>query len=243
MSKILQHTGLNDRYYEQDGKFYPSVTYILQWAKTSPFLKDWYKAHGFESDKIFETRSQVGSFVHDAIEQMAKLGAVYTEEDINKAMTTAGLGGFYTDQKESLFVKRCFLGIMNFFEDSKAQIVSSEHTVIASDYAGTVDLILTFPGSSDKWQVDIKTSKSIFDTHKYQIEAYRRATGCIRCGILQLGNTTKKRYTLSPTKEMDHDKHWAYFQAIKTLFYLDNPDPKPSEEVFPKEFKLPTNPL
>lgn len=229
--KQITQPQYDERFYEHEGRYYPSVTYILGWLPTAPELKEWIGNKGWEeSRRIMHLRGDIGSYVHNAIELMIKDGAKYTEADIDKDIK---------DEKEALFVKRCLLGFMNFIEElpEGSVILESEETVIAEDYAGTVDLTIKIDG--EIWIMDWKTSKSIRESHKIQLEAYRRAAGAKRCAVVQLGNRTKKRYTMSEVKEKNRDFLWAKFQQVKGLFYLENPDPRPTMEEFPKEFLLP----
>lgn len=234
MKQIIQHTGLDSRFYECDGKFYPSVTYILGWLPDSPQIKEWIGNKGWEeAERIKNHAAAVGSYVHNAIELMLKEGAIYTDED------------FYRDwksEKDILKIKRALTGTLNFFEEHEPIVLQAEQTILGEDYAGTIDLVCKFPKSKEPeavYIVDFKTSKSLQESHKLQVEAYRRAIGADYAACLQIGNTTKTRYTFSITKKDKQDFYWEKFQAVKAVYQLDCPNAQPRIEAFREEFKLP----
>jgi len=215
--------------------WFPAYHFIWKLgAPMSPFLIGWYKEYGHEADRIMKHKERIGSFVHDRIEQMSKHRIGTSVELIED---------FFRDPGDVLFVKRCFEGFLNFMKEHEAYIISSEKMILGEDWGGTMDLELRIKDDKykNKWVVDIKTSKSVFEEHLIQVETYRRTCGADRGGALILGNSTKKRYTFTEVPVKKQDVLYAKFLAAKEFAYitmLDRGTIAPTEEVFPKEFKL-----
>ena len=215
--------------------WFPAFHYLWHLgAPMSPFLVSWYKEYGHEADRIMKHKEQLGSFVHDRIENMTKY---------KLSTTTEMIENFCRMPSDILFVKRCFDGFMNFMRDHDAVVVSSEKMILAGDWGGTLDLELRIKddGWKNVWCIDLKTSKSVFEDHLIQVECYRRVCGADRGGVLILGNSTKKRYTFTEVPVKKQDLFYAKFMAVKETAYitmLDRGTIAPTVEVFPVEFKL-----
>lgn len=239
--KQITQEQYDERFYFDEDKtnivtknhYFPSVTYLLGFDAMTPQLKEWLGNKGYEESlRILNKRADIGSYVHNAIEKMLLEG---------KPLETRKIDEDIKDVKEALFVKRCLLGMENFVKESECKILCSEYNIIADDYAGTIDLKMTFPKDDHKtfWLVDIKTSKGIYEKHQMQVEAYRRADGADMGAVLQLGNATKKRYTFTSIPERKRNNLWENFVAIKNLFYTKQPQAQPTIEEFPEKFILP----
>jgi len=228
--------GHNEKINPRTGnKWFPAFHYLWSaGAPMSPFLVSWYKEYGHEADRIMKHKEQIGSFVHDRIEQMGKHHIPTTIENIEN---------FCRDEGDVLFIKRCLDGFLNFMKDHDSVIVSSEKMILGEDWGGTMDLELRI--SDDKWSkvwcVDLKTSKSVFEEHLIQVETYRRVCGADRGGVLILGNSTKKRYTFTEIPVKKQDYLYSKFLAVKETAYvtmLERGTIAPTEETFPSEFNL-----
>jgi len=214
-------------------KWFPSVTFVMKHKPANNILTEWIANKGWEeSRRIMMHRANIGTFVHNTLEEMLVDGKEYNEEEITH---------LFKDPKDALFVKRCLLGAMNWadvmtkkYEDFK--ILHCEIPCFGTDYAGTVDLVIQADG--EKWVIDFKTSKNIYDSHKMQIVAYMKALGIKNGAVLQLGNRTKQRYTFSVIKPEDASNFWEMFTRIKDLFYLDTKKVQPTQEAFPILFTL-----
>ena len=57
------------RYYRRNGKYYPSVTYVLSYYPKGKFFENWLKDVSHNSDIIVRRASEEGTAVHDAIER------------------------------------------------------------------------------------------------------------------------------------------------------------------------------
>ena len=60
---------LDQRFYRRDGKYYPSVTSILNFFPKNQFFHNWLKDVGHNSDIIMRKAADEGTQVHDAIER------------------------------------------------------------------------------------------------------------------------------------------------------------------------------
>ena len=215
--------------------YFPSFSFLhSQGAPASSFLSDWYKDKAWYSEIIFRKRQESGTYTHNAIDAMIKTGVSISVEDIDREI------------KHSAYeVKNALLGFMNWVEEYKPIVVASEHMVVSEEMAmaGTLDLVARINKDDYKtvYAIDFKTSKSIFDEHRMQVEVYRRMQVVENCAILQLGNSTKKKFTFSPVTAKDREEMFAYWLCIKNTAYhklLSEGWIQPRENPFPKEFKF-----
>lgn len=234
----------DERFYSDEEKvntrtgthWFPAYHFLMSTgAPVSPHLVEWWKVYGYEADRIMKQKEERGSWVHEMIEQITKMGFILDQNYIEERW------GNY--EKDLLFVRRCFEGFFNFMVEEEAEIVSSERMILGDDWGGTMDLELRLKrdGYKNLWVVDIKTSKSVFEEHKQQVEAYRRTVGADRGGVLILGNSTKKRYTFTEVPKAKHDFYWKLFQAEKEVAYILLEDSKrlqPTEETFAESYSL-----
>lgn len=224
MSEIKQITikEFDERFYELDGIYKPSVTYIQQVGLPTPYeLIKWIGETGWEqSKKLKEEAGGRGTESHDSIDRILK----------GEKVPTLLL---------DLRVKRSIQSFLDWYALEKPQIISHEYIIWADDYAGTVDLKCRIASDDYKnvWLIDYKTSKSLHENHKSQVVAYMKADHEVTHGaLLHLGNTTQKRFTFSPIKDVE--KYWKIFCAGKNMFQLKYPDAKPTIEAYPLEFML-----
>jgi len=214
----------DERFYELDGVYKPSVTYILGVGMpASPHLIEWIAKVGLEQAEQIKTKAgDEGSFVHDCIDRLLKGDT---------------LPSFEMDLKS----KRCLQAFVDWFVYEKPQVISHEYIIWGKDYAGTVDFKCRLKSDDYKkvWLIDHKTSKSIHENHKAQLMAYKKADPEVdRVALLHLGNTTKKRYSFCEIRPSDELKYWHMFQCAKKMFQIMKPDAKPTIEEYPEFFKL-----
>lgn len=218
----------DERFYQKGNDFAPSVTYILQCVYPSGFgLSNWRGDVGNKrADEIMDETAEEGSFVHEQIEKLLKGFRISNEE----------IDSNFKNHRRALKVKRCLKSFIDWYEDTKPETISTEKTIWDDQhiFAGTLDYKCVIDG--EKWTIDFKTSKSIHDSHKIQVSAYRFADGNEgKCGILHLGNTTKKRYSFI---EVDHDRYFPQFLQFNETFKMLYPNAKPNDEKFPEYFEL-----
>lgn len=206
--------GCVDKINERSGNnWFASWHYLYgKGCPSEEFLINYYKSKGYYSDVEFYRAQVMGSYVHNRIEDMGKHGIDTTSSQIYRAFANA---------KEARKIEVSLQAWLNFVRDQEPQVLSYEQMVIAKDWGGTVDLRAKIKedGYKDVWTIDFKTSKSIYDSHRSQVESYRREFGDGRSAVLLLGNTTKNRYTFSEVKPKDRDFFYQDFLNIKEVAY------------------------
>ena len=69
ISKDSKQITLPDsRYYRRNGKYYPSITYVLSAYPKGKFFEDWLKKVGYSADFIVKKAGEEGTQVHEMIE-------------------------------------------------------------------------------------------------------------------------------------------------------------------------------
>ena len=58
----------DSRYYRRNGKYYPSVTYVLGYYPKGKHFENWLKQVGFASDYIVKKAAEEGTQVHELCE-------------------------------------------------------------------------------------------------------------------------------------------------------------------------------
>ena len=232
-SRFYKHpTKINTR---TGNSFFPAFHHLTHLGSPEPIgLTKWRQDKGHFADYIMERSQEIGSYVHDCIDRMIKNGAVVHHEDIHVA---------FKEPKEAQRVKDCLLSFINFIRDEEPIVLASEQMMCGDDFGFTLDSKMKL--KSDKYKsifvVDWKTSKVANEDHKMQVEAMRRVSGCDRAAVVVLGNTTKKKYTLTAVKPSEQDHLWNLFQAVKDTAYvkmLKSGNIKPREDNMPSEFSL-----
>jgi len=156
---IKQHTSDFGRYYEKDGKYYPSVTFVNDVAlPTSPHLKKYYKDRGHSADDVLRRAAEVGTNVHSAIELLLK-GVELNSEAYSLT--------------EQIYIMR----FIEFFETNEVEVLETETPFVFEGdeygYGGTIDFVGKVNGVM--MLIDWKTSNGIYDSHKIQVAAYGMA--------------------------------------------------------------------
>ena len=153
---------LDTRYYTRNGKYYPSVTSILQYMPKGKFFETWLKDVGHNADIIARKAADEGTQVHDAIERYLQ-GEKITWMDEN---------GY---SKYSLDIWKMVLKFHEFWSKYKPTLIESEIHLFSDKYvyAGTCDLVIEIDGK--KWLLDIKTSNSLHTSYDLQLSAYAQA--------------------------------------------------------------------
>jgi len=239
--KLQQINFLDRRVYKRsEGKYYPSVTSILQYMPKNKFFEQWIKDVGHNSDLIMRKAGEEGTAVHNAVEDLLKGEEITWMDDFGNA-------------KYSLEVWNMILKAYEFFETYKPEVLASEHFIYSDEheYAGTIDLILKLDDLI--WLVDIKTSNSIHKSHELQLAAYatgwEETTGqkIDKTGILWLKSAKR-----TPSKKAgsyqgkgweiieadDTDKNFRFFKLIYELYKMDNPTTEPIYNSVPTAIKL-----
>jgi len=227
----------DERFYEKtvniDGKefliYQPSVTHIISCTYPKDFgLLQWRGDVGNKrAEEILDETSADGTFVHRAIEE------ILTGKKIVSSIISTNFS-----PKRSLKIKRCLKAFLDWAEEYKPKVLKTEFITWSDkwNFAGTVDLLCEIKGET--YLVDFKTSKSIQRAHKVQICAYGMGEPVKHVALLQLGNTTKKKYSFNVLKQVDRVKYTKQFIETNKLFKIMNPNAKPNSETFPEFFEL-----
>jgi len=218
------------RYYRRNGKYYPSVTYVLSYYPKGKHFQDWLKKVGYSADWIVKKAGEEGTQVHEMIED-------------------------YLNGKELNFLRngvpvynpniwQMFLRFVDFWETYNPTLIETEVHLFSDELkiAGTCDLICEI---DDKlWVIDFKTSNNLQITHDLQIaiygKMYKECYGKTidRHGVLWLKSKSRgedkkgKRlkgknweiYVSPRTQEENID----IFNTVKKLFDLENPRHSPT---------------
>lgn len=144
-----------------DGVTYPRVSSILA-VIAKPGLDGWKRKVGFEeADRIAETSTTFGMLVHKQCERVSK------GEPADVIIADLERGG---DRSAA----RCVDAFARWLDSTVERVIATEHTVWSDVYgvAGTADLVVELKDGR-RAVVDIKTSKSLSETYRIQLEAYR----------------------------------------------------------------------
>lgn len=218
----------DSRYYRRNGKYYPSITYVLQYYPKGKYFEDWLKQVGFSADHIVRKASEEGTQVHDMIENYLN----------GKELTFLDE---YDNPKYNPDVWQMFIKFVDWWEEYKPTLIEAEVHLFSDKYkvAGTCDLVCELNG--ELWIIDFKTSNHLQTTYDLQTAVYAQCfEECFgkkidRTGILWLKSSKRgpakgkmqgkgwEMYESSRSKEENLD----IFQTVKRLFDLENPNPTP----------------
>lgn len=226
---IVQITTSDERWYEIDKKFVPSVTWIADsYPKGVAFYK-WLANHGWdEAESIKREAGEKGSRVHAAIEdllkgQTIKMDAKYPDNEGDMAELSVDEYG-------------AIMSFVDWYHSLKnVKVIEIEKTVFnkKEGYAGTLDMVLTIDG--EKWIVDIKTSAYIWPSHEIQISAYKHCGyEDAKLAILQVGYKRNK----AGFKFTELEDKFDLFLHAKAIWANENSRVYPKQKDYPVELKL-----
>ena len=227
--KNNQITFTDGRFYiDDDGKYYPSVTTLLE-AYPKPYqLIQWMKDVGSKSDEIRDAAGKRGSAVHQ----------ITDDYDNGMQIDLLGESGQprYSMEEWAMFEK--YVDFTTRFSPSWDFI---EQQVICPELqlAGTIDRIGVIDGK--KYLVDIKTSNGIYNSYWLQLAAYRQAVfvnmGIEVDGVAILWLNAKTRTNGKKgdyqgmgwqmvSKDSSEDD-WTLFQAVQKLWIAEHGNDTP----------------
>ena len=205
---------------------YPSNTTVLDASyPMDSYLIKWIRENGLQGQAIFEKAAEEGTAVHVAIENLL----------LGKALQS-----FEFSSKE----KKCIQAFIDWYDEFKPKIISTEHIVVNHEfkYAGTLDLVCELDYTKGKtvykgrFIVDYKTSTSVQPKHKLQVSAYQQAEDpTAQTAILHLGNRTKAKWSFLP---FDPAPQWEGFKLFKQVFEFMQPDAQPKIIEYTETFTL-----
>lgn len=189
------------RFYDIDGKLYPSVTTALGVIR-KPFLEVWRgKLGNDEADRVMHEAADLGSAVHDYC-HMINTGQAVDPADEYREMVMA---------------------YQSWLSATVKEIVLAEQVVYSHkyQYAGRLDLLAVLKGDKYPTVIDIKTSKGIYPDMALQLAAYQQA-------LAEMGIKANRRLILhidkiekgkSKTKEYrDHARDFTVFLYALELY-------------------------
>ena len=235
---------LDERFYEsqtQKEVYYPSVTTVLEAYPKGYGFQEWLKSVGQNADLIVKKAAEQGSKVHDAIDQYLKG---------NELIWAEGNIEFYTLEEWQMILR-----FVDFYKEYKPIILAHESSIVSDSMkiGGTIDLVCEI--NEERWLIDYKTSNAIYNSAYVQICIYAEMWNELmpdkkidKCGILWLKSATRgpdasgkkiqgeKWQMKEPPFSQDDGK--VYFDSARRLWDLENPNPKPKNQIFPDRIKL-----
>lgn len=158
-----QITFTDGRFYiDDDGKYYPSVTTILESYPKPYALLQWMKEVGSKSDEIRDAAGKRGSAVHQLTEAY--------DNDEQCDLLSEGGQPQYSMEEWSMFER--YVDFTQRFSP-KHLIIEQQVICQALGFAGTIDRITEIEGK--RYILDIKTSNGIYNSYWLQMAAYREA--------------------------------------------------------------------
>ena len=216
------------RYYQRNGEYYPSVTYVLSHYPKGKFFEDWLKKVGYASEYIVKKASEEGTQVHEMIE------AYLNGEELK--FLEHGIPMYDPN------VWQMFLRFVDWWEEYNPTLIETEVHLFSDELkvAGTCDMVCEING--ELWIVDFKTSNHLQTTYDLQTAIYAQCfEECYgkkinRAGVLWLKSSKRgpkkgkmqgkgwEMYESSRTQEENLD----IYRAVRKLFDLENPTHKPA---------------
>ena len=218
----------DSRYYRRNGKYYPSVTYVLGYYPKGKFFENWLKQVGFSADYIVKKAAEEGTQVHELAEEYLN-GA-----ELN-FLDERGRPQYNPD------VWQMFLRFVEFWETHKPTLIETEVHIFSDELkvAGTCDLIVEING--ELWLLDLKTSNQIQTVYELQTAVYGQCyEECFGKKINRYGILWLKSSKRGSKKDKMQGKGWEVvessrtfeenidiFKTVKRLFDLENPTHSP----------------
>ena len=232
---------LDSRFYTRNEKYYPSVTYILQYFPKNKFFENWLKDVGHNADIIAKKAADEGTLVHETIER-------YLNGEEISWVNSKG------NARYSLEAWKMILKFVDFWTTHKPKLIKAEEHLFSDKYAyaGTADIICEING--EIWVLDIKTSNSLHTSYDLQLASYLQAWNecyeekATRAGILWLKSKSRgedktgkkikgKGWEINESKR-SNEENLLLFLKVYDLFKTENPNPKPIFESFPLKVQL-----
>jgi len=223
-----QITMPDSRYYRRNGKYYPSITYVLQYYPKGKFFEDWLKKVGYSSEHIVKKAGQEGTQVHEMIED-------YLNGKELNFLNSLGNPAYNPD------VWQMFLRFVDFWETYDPKLIETEVHLFSDELkvAGTCDMVCEIDG--ELWVIDFKTSNNLQTTYDLQTAIYAKCyeecygKSVDRTGVLWLKSSKRgpkdgvmqgKGWEIYESKRSQAD-NIDIFMTVKKLFDLENPKHSP----------------
>ena len=227
-----QITMPDSRYYQRNGEYYPSITYVLGAYPKGKYFEDWLKKVGYASEHIVKKAANQGTETHEMIE------AYLNGEELN-FLSPSGY-----PQYDPL-VWQMFLRFVDFWEEYNPKLIETEVHLFSDEIkvAGTCDMVceIEIDGKTELWIIDFKTSNHLQTTYDLQTAIYGKCyEECFgkkadRYGVLWLksnkrkaaeGKIQGKGWEMYESKRTQ-EENIEIFMTVKKLFDLENPKHSP----------------
>ena len=223
----------DSRYYRRNGKYYPSITYVLSCYPKGKHFQDWLKKVGYSADWIVKKAAEEGTQVHEMIEDYLN------GKELN--FLQHGIPMY------NPLVWQMFLKFVDFWEEYKPTLIEAEVHLFSDEIkvAGTCDLVceIEVDGKTEMWIIDFKTSNNLQITHDLQgaiyAKCYEECYGKTvdRVGVLWLKSKSRgkdkegkrlkgKGWEMHESKRTQ-DQNIDIFNTVKKLFDLEFPKHSP----------------
>jgi hypothetical protein len=228
----------DSRFYRRNSKYYPSVTYVLQYYPKGKFFEDWLKKVGYSAEYIVKKAGEEGTQVHEMIEE-------YLEGKEMNFLNQFGSPQYNPD------VWQMFLRFVDFWETYNPKLIEAEVHLFSDELkvAGTCDMLCEIDGKL--WLIDFKTSNHVQPTYQLQTAVYGQCyKECFgkevdNYGILWLKSSKRKANhekmqgkgweMVLPTRT--HEENLDIFRTVRRLFDLENPYEAPVFTSFKTQVK------
>ena len=222
------------RYYRRNGKYYPSITYVLSCYPKGKHFQDWLKKVGFSADWIVKKAAEEGTQVHEMIEEYLN------GKELN--FLSNGIPMYNPD------VWQMFLKFVDFWEKYNPTLIEAEVHLFSDKIkvAGTCDLVceIEIDGKTEMWIIDFKTSNNLQITHDLQgaiyAKCYEECYGKTvdKVGVLWLKSKSRgkdkegkrlkgKGWEMHESKRTQ-EQNIDIFKTVKKLFDLEFPRHSPT---------------
>ena len=218
----------DSRYYRRNGKYYPSITYILSYYPKGKFFEDWLKKVGYSADWIVKKAGEEGTQVHEMIEDYLN------GKELNFLSES---GGVLYDPT----VWQMFLRFVDWWETYNPTLLETEVHLFSDKLkvAGTCDLVCEI--DNEIWIIDFKTSNHLQTTYDLQTAVYAQCyEECFGKKVDKLGVLWLKSSKRGPKEGKMQGKGWEIYESkrtqeenldifltVKKLFDLENPRHSP----------------
>lgn len=207
----------NIRFYEEDGKLYPSVTSITNWDADFRVPPDELQQY-----------SARGTIIHKQVEIFLKTGEWKTPKQIPEIYPE-----LVTLSQGSLSLSLDGYDFSQFYKDYPFKVLAQEERVINREevYAGRLDIRGIIESSNrGKWDkvegllydvetvFDIKTGTIDKTKHMMQQTAYAHCNDSIKQMVLIPLTSENKCGYAKPVVEIDKDKYWHLFKRERDNF-------------------------
>ena len=218
----------DSRYYRRNGKYYPSITYVLSAYPKGKHFENWLKQMGTSADYIVKQAGKEGTQVHEMIED-------YLNGKELNFLNSLGNPAYNPD------VWQMFLRFVDFWETYNPKLIETEVHLFSDELkvAGTCDMVCEI---DDKlWVIDFKTSNHLQTTYDLQTAVYAKCyEECYgktadHTAVLWLKSSKRgpkdgfmqgKGWEIYESKRT-MDENLDIFKTVKKLFDLENPTHKP----------------